>query len=113
MLRQHRVIVVVLEIQQVLVYNFSMGLLTCFLCRWRFQMGIPHVLVLNPHWHAKVDPELALRQPGLVNSCLHTLRHLVMVAPCRSRSMSTAENKLVEDHPKLPLSLPSAHRNRR
>ena len=87
MLRQHRVIVVVLRTLQVLVCNFCMGLLTCFLCRRHFKMGIPHVLVLNPHRHAKLDPELALRQPGLVNSCLHTLRHLVMVAPCRVRSL--------------------------
>ena len=87
MLRQQRVIVVVLRIQQVLVWNFCMGLLACFLCRRHFQMGIPHVLVLDPHGHAKLDLELALRQPGLVNSCLHTLRHLVMVAPCPVRSL--------------------------
>ena len=57
---------------------------------------------LNPHWHAKLDPELALRQPGPVNSRMHTLHHLVI-----------AENKLAEDHPTLPLSPPCAHRDPR
>ena len=83
----HIVIVVFLKIIAVLVCDFCMGLLTCFLSRWHFQMGIPHVLFLDPHWHANLDRDFALRQPGLVNSCLRTLRHLVMVTPCPVQSL--------------------------
>ena len=81
-LRQHSVIVVLLRIQQFLICNFCMGLLTYFLCGRHFQMRIPNVLVVGPHRHAKLDPELTLRQRGLLNSCLLTLHLLVMVAPC-------------------------------
>ena len=40
-------------------------------------MGTLNVVVLDPHRHAILDLELTLRQPGLVNSFLHTLRHIV------------------------------------
>ena len=59
-----------------------MGMLTWFFCDRHLDTGIPHILVLNPHWHAELDLELALRQPSLVDSRVHTLPHLVMVAPC-------------------------------
>ena len=87
LLRQQRV-VVLLRIPQVLVCNFSMGLLTCFLCRWHFPMGIPNVLILDQHRHAILVLELTLRQLGLVNSCLHTLCDLVMIASCPVRPLS-------------------------
>ena len=45
------------------------------------------MLVLNPHWHAELAPELALRQPGLPKSRLHALRHHVMVAPSPIRPL--------------------------
>ena len=77
---------VVLRIVQVLVSDFCVGILNCFLCSRHFQMGIPHILVRDPHWHAELHPRLALCQPRLVTSWLHMLRHLVMVAPCPVRS---------------------------
>ena len=84
---QQQFIVIVPRILQVFVCTFFMGMLTWFLCRGHLETGIPHVLVLNPHWHAQLGPELALRQPGLVNSGLHTLRHPVMVALCPIRPL--------------------------
>ena len=84
---QQRFIVIVPRLIHVFVSTFCMGILTWFLCRGHLKTRIPHVLVLNPHWHAELDPELALRQPGLVNSRLHALRHLVMVAPCPIRPL--------------------------
>ena len=83
---QQRFIVIVPRLIHVFVSTFCMGMLTWFLCcRGHLETRIPHVPFLNPHRHAELDPELALRQPGLVNSCLHALRHLVMVAPCPIR----------------------------
>ena len=87
MLGRPIIIVLVLRILPVPVRGFCMGLLTCFLCRWHFHMSIPDVPVLDLHRHAKLDSELALRQRGLVNSCLHTRCHLVIVAPCPVRSL--------------------------
>ena len=84
---QQRSIVIVPRLIHVFVSTFCMGMLTWFLCRGHLETRISHVLVLNPHWHAELDPELALRQPGLVNFCLHALRHLVMVAPCPIRPL--------------------------
>ena len=65
---QQRFIVIFPRIVHVFVCTFCMGMLTWFLCRGHLETRIPHVLVLNQHWHAELDPELALRQPGLVNS---------------------------------------------
>ena len=79
---EQRFIVIVPRIIHVFVCTFCMGMLTWFLCRGHLKRCIPHMLVLNPHWHAELDPEFSLRQPGLVNSRLHALRHLLMVAPC-------------------------------
>ena len=85
---QQRFIVISPRLIHVFVSTFCMGMLTWFLCcRGHLQTRIPCVLVLHPHWHAELDPELALRQPGLVNSRLHALRHLVMVAPCPIRPL--------------------------
>ena len=85
---QQRFIVIVPRLIRVFGSTFCMGMLTWFLCcRGHLEAHLPHVLVLNPHWHTELDPELALRQPGLVNSRLHALRHLVMVAPCPIRPL--------------------------
>ena len=85
-----------------------------FLFGGHLKMRIPHVLVLNPHWHAELDPELALRQPGLVNSRLHTLRHLLMVAPCPMRPLLFGQLQRTNlRRTTLPLFPPCAHRDRR
>ena len=57
---QHRVFVIVLRILQVIVCNFCMGMLTCSYCSQHLQTGIPHILVLDPHSHAELDPEFAV-----------------------------------------------------
>ena len=71
---QQRFIVIVPRIIHLFVCTFCMGMLTWFLCGGHSEMRIPRVLVPNPHWHAELDPELALRQPGPVDSRLQKVK---------------------------------------